>query len=111
MPCFAQHDSSAVCVPAALVTFEQDNLVGVASEEGTVARIHTHVILMQSMAVDSMIDSRPDQTAARMRDMGDGMPNNPNVHSLGDNAVYWSDMNVTSVEQVVLGTALLSQGV
>ena len=111
IPCFAQQDSS-VCAPAALLTFEQGKLVGVAWEDRTAFRIHTHVVLMQSMLIDSMIELRPDQTASRATttiDMGGEMPKEPNVHPLGEDAVYWSDMNVTSVEQAVLRARELGQ--
>jgi dipeptidyl aminopeptidase/acylaminoacyl peptidase len=107
----AQQLSSA-CAPAALLTFEHGKLVGVVWEERTPAQVHTHTVLMQSMVVDSTIDLRPDQTASRastVLEMAGEKPMEPKSRALGDGNIYWSDMNISSVEQAVLRARVLDQ--
>jgi dipeptidyl aminopeptidase/acylaminoacyl peptidase len=101
--CSAQQATS--CPPGALVILEHGKLAGAAWEERTAMRVHTHVVLMQSMVVDSTMDLRPDQTASRASTvllMAGDKPMEPKLRSLGEGAIYWSDMNITSVEQAVL---------
>jgi dipeptidyl aminopeptidase/acylaminoacyl peptidase len=110
--CCSAQQSSSRCAPAALVTFDQGRIVGAVWEERTSNRVHTHTVLMQSMVVDSTIDLRPDGTAIKastLLSMGDEMPDKPKEHALGDGAIYWSDMNISSVEQAVLRARVLDQ--
>jgi len=100
----ARPQSSPTC-SGALLILEHGKLAGAIWEQRTPAQVHTHVVLMQSLSVDSIIDLRPDQTASKsstILEMAGDKPSTPKEHSLGEGAVYWSDMNITSVEQAVL---------
>ena len=100
----------STCSPAALVTYEHGKIVGAVWEERTGARVHTHTVLMQSRVIDSTIDLRPDGTAIKAVTSinMEGMPE-PKEHSFGGGAIYWSDMNVSSVEQAVLRARTLGE--
>ena len=98
------------CGPAALVTLEQGRISAVVWEERTAVRVHTHTVLMQSRVVDSTIDLRPDGTAIKaVTSLNMEGMDKPNDHSLGEGAIYWSDMNVSSVEQAVLRARALGE--
>lgn len=92
-----------LCAPAALVTYEQGRVVGAVWEERWHNQVHTHTVLMQSRVIDSTIDLRPDGTAIKSVSTlnMEGM-DKPDEHSLGEGAIYWSDMNASSIQQAVL---------
>jgi len=103
-------NDTAACAPGALITYEYGKVVAAVWEERTPDRVHTHTVLMQSRVVDSAIDLRPDGAAIKAVTSinMEGM-SGPKEHSLGEGAIYWSDMNVSSVEQAVLRARALGQ--
>src|SRR5689334_8617101 len=89
---FTWSQSSPSC-SGALLILEHGKLAGAVWEQRTPAQVHTHVVLMQSMSVDSIISLRPDQTASKsstILEMAGDKPSTPKEHALGEGAIYWS---------------------
>lgn len=102
------------CAPAAFLILEQGKLAGVDWVEYRANQVHTRTVLMQSLVIDATIDLRPDQTAAHssvvLSNAGEA-PQAPKTRDLGQNAIYLSDMIVSSMEQAVARARVLSQPV
>jgi uncharacterized protein len=100
------------CEASAFLTFEQGKLAGVDWVEGTPGGIHTRTVLTQSRVIDAKIDLRADQTAAHssvvLANAGDE-PEKARTRDLGEGAIYWSPMIVSSVEQAVARARALKQ--
>ncbi len=100
------------CAPAAFLTLEAGRLAGVDWVERHENQIHTRVVLTQSRVIDATIDLRPDETASHssvVLSIAGGEPEKPITRELGDGAIYWSDMIVSSVEQAVARARVLEQ--
>ena len=95
---------SSACSPAVFLTLEKGRLVGVDWVERHGNQVHSHVVLMQSRVIDATIDLRPDETAMHssvvLSEAG-GDQHMTSVRDLEAGATYWSDMIVSSIEQVV----------
>ncbi len=101
---------SAPCPPGAFLILESGKLAGVDWVEKRAGQIHTHVILTQSRVIDATIDLRPDETASHssvVLSVAGGQPEPPKARDLGDGAIYWSDMIVSSVEQAIARARVL----
>ena len=114
---------------AAFLTYESGVLVAVDWVERRGGAVHTRSVLTQSRVIDATIDLRDDETAARAsvvlsnaqepRASPPGAPQpapspaapppGPPERSLGEGAIYWSDMIPSSVEQAVLRARRLLQ--
>lgn len=98
----------------AFLTFESGVVVGVDWVERDGNRLHTRSVLMLSRVLDATIELRDDETAAtastRMLEAG-GSSQAPIERSLGDGAIYWSDMIPSSIEQAVRRALVLNQQV
>lgn len=96
--------ASSTCAPAAFLTLEKGRLAGVDWVERHGNQVHSRVILTQSRVIDATIDLRPDETAAHssvvLSEAG-GDEHMTSVRDLEAGATYWSDMMVSSIEQVV----------
>jgi dienelactone hydrolase len=102
----------AVCAPAAFLILESGKLAGVDWVEKQGNQVHTRSVLTQSRVIDATIELRSDQTAARssvVLSIGGGDPEKPKARDLGEGAIYWSDMIVSSVEQAVARARVLGQ--
>jgi dienelactone hydrolase len=102
----------AVCAPAAFLILESGHLAGVDWVEKQGNRVHTRSVLTQSRVIDATIDLRSDQTAAHssvVLSIAGGDPEKPKARDLGEGAIYWSDMIVSSVEQAVARARVLGQ--
>jgi dienelactone hydrolase len=100
------------CPPAAFLTFESGKLAGVDWVERQGDQVHSRSILTQSRVIDATIEMRPDQTAvhsAVVLSIAGGEPETPKVRGLGEGAIYWSDMIVSSLEEAVLRARTLDQ--
>jgi uncharacterized protein len=95
---------SSACSPAVFLTFEKGRLAGVDWVERHGNQVHSHVILTQSRVIDVTVDLRPDETALHssvvLSEAG-GDQHMISVRDLETGATYWSDMIVSSIEQVV----------
>jgi dienelactone hydrolase len=92
------------CPPAALLVYEDGALAAVDWTERSGSTLHTRSVLTQSRVIDATIELRPDETAARsstVLSIAGGAPGGPIEHSLGEGAIYWSDMIPSSIEQAV----------
>jgi uncharacterized protein len=109
----SQSAQSSVCAPAAFLIFESGKLAGVDWVERQRGQVHTHVVLTQSLVIDATIDLRPDETASHVSvvlTIAGGEPEKPKVRDLGEGAIYWSDMIVSSVEQAIARARVLDLG-
>ena len=100
-----------VCTPAAFLTFEHGRLAGVDWVDYRPGQVHTRAVLTQSRVIDATIDLRPDQTAAHssaILSLAGEPPDAPRTRDLGEGAVYWSPMIVSSVEQAVARARILN---
>lgn len=104
---------SSACPPAVFLTLEKGSLAGVDWVERHGNQVHSHVILTQSRVIDATLDLRPDETAAHssvvISDVGDDQ-HMTSVRDLEAGATYWSDMIVSSIEQVVARARVLGGG-
>jgi dienelactone hydrolase len=103
---------SAACAAAAFLTFESGKLAGVDFVDRKPGQIHTRSLLTQSRVIDATIDMRSDQTAAHssvILSIAGGEPDKPKDRDLGEDAIYWSDMIVSSVEQAVARARVLDR--
>lgn len=102
--------SSAACQPAVFLTLEKGKLAGVTWVERRGNQVHSHVVLTQSRVIDATVDLRPDETAvhssAEVLAAGGKQPMKV-ARDLEPGATYWSDMIVSSIEQVVLRARVL----
>ena len=108
----ATEGKTGACGPAAFLTLEQGKIAGVdwVKQEGNT--IHNHVVLTQSRIIDAAIELRSDQTAVRssvVLSVAGGESEKPIIRELGEGAIYWSDMIVSSVEQAVLRARVSGQ--
>ncbi len=104
---------TGVCAPAAFVILEQGKIAGVDWVRRDADKVHNRVVLTQSRIIDATIELRPDQTAVRssvILSAAGGQAEKPKARELGEGAVYWSDMIVSSVEQAVLRARVLGGG-
>lgn len=102
----------ARCAPAAFVTLEHGRLAGVDWVEYGSGKVRSYAVLNQSQVIDATIDLRADQTALHSSVVvttAGARPGNPTVNDLGEGAVYWSPMLVSSVEQVIARARVLGQ--
>jgi uncharacterized protein len=93
------------CPPAAFLILESGKLAGVDWVSRENGQVHTRTVLTQSRVIDATIDVRPDQTASHssvILSIAGGEPEKAKTRELGEAAIYWSDMIVSSVEQAVL---------
>lgn len=96
------------------LTFESGVLVGADWAERDGLRLHTRSVLMRSRILDATIDLRDDGTAAAASTVlqaAGSPPEKPIERSLGDGAVYWSDMIPSSIEQAVTRARILDRPV
>lgn len=96
---------SGVCAAAAFLILESGKLAGVDWVSRENRQVHTRTVLTQSRVIDATIDVRPDQTASRssvILSIAGEEPEKAKTRELGEGAIYWSDMIVSSVEQAVL---------
>jgi hypothetical protein len=96
------------------LTFESGILVGVDWTERQGDRLHTRSVLMRSRILDATIDLRDDGTAAASSTVlqaAGSPPEKPIERSLGEGAVYWSDMIPSSIEQAVARARILDRRV
>jgi hypothetical protein len=103
---------SPTCAPAAFATIESGKVAAVDWIERDGNRVHTRSLLTQSNVIDATIDLRPDQTAAHASVIVNAAgvePSKPNVRDLGHDAIYWSDMIASSVEQAIARAQVLRQ--
>lgn len=101
-----------VCAPGAFVILEAGKVAGVDWVEREGANFHTRTVLTQSRVIDATIELRPDQTAVRssvVLSIAGGEPEKPKTRELGEGAIYWSDMIVSSVEQAVARARVLGE--
>ena len=108
----SQKSAPPACAPAAYLTFEFGKLAGVDWVSQDANRVHTRTILNQSMVIDATIDMRADQTAAHssvILTMAGDEPQKPKTRDLGDGAIYWSDMIVSSVQQAIARARIIAQ--
>ena len=103
------HNSSG-CAAAVFLTLEDGRIAGVDWVERKGDQLHSREILTQSRIIDDTIELRPDETASHstvvLSVVGE-TPEEPITRDLGSGAVYWSDMVVSSIEQVVRRSRLL----
>jgi uncharacterized protein len=98
------------CGPAAFLTLESGRLAGVDWVEHRGNQVHTRVVLTQSQVINATIDLRPDQTASHssvVLSIAGGEPEKAKTRDLGEGAIYWSDMIVSSVEQAIARARVL----
>jgi uncharacterized protein len=96
--------SSFACSPAVFLTLEKGRLAGVDWVERHGNQVHSHAILTQSRVIDATIDVRPDETAVHssvVLSQAGGDQHMTSDRDLETGATYWSDMIVSSIEQVV----------
>ena len=100
------------CARGVFLILESGKLAGVDWVEREEGRVHTRTVLTQSRVIDATIELRPDQTALRssvVLSIAGGEPERPKTRELGEGAIYWSDMIVSSVEQAVARARVLNQ--
>src|SRR5215469_1523878 len=100
------------CPPAAFLTLERGHLAGVDWLEYDSGKAHSYAVLNHSLVIDATIDLRADQTAssASMSVFTAGSkPGGRTVNDLGEGAIYWSPMLVSSVEQALARARALGQ--
>ena len=105
-------DQSTVCPTAAFVILESGKLAGVDWVERRAGQVHTRVVLTQSRVIDATINLRPDETAYHssvILSIAGGEPEMPKARDLGEDAIYWSDMIVSSVEQAIARARVLDR--
>jgi dienelactone hydrolase len=103
---------STSCPPAAFLTWESGVLAAVDWVERTGLELHTHSVLTQSRIIDARVSLRADETAIQastVLSVAGEQPGKPNPRSLGEGAIYWSDMIPSSVEQAVLRARALGK--
>jgi uncharacterized protein len=106
----APHPSG--CAAAAFLTTEKGKLAGVDWVERKAGQVHTRAVLTQSRIIDATIDLRPDETAAHVSvtlAVAGEHPEKPTMRDLGTDAIYWSPMIVSSIEQAVARARVLDQ--
>lgn len=102
----------ARCAPAAFLTLEHGRLAGVDWVEYRSGKARSYAVLNQSLIVDATIDLHADQTASHASVAvftAGSRPRHPTVNDLGDGAIYWSPMLVSSVEQAIARARALGQ--
>jgi uncharacterized protein len=101
---------AGTCPPAAFVILEAGKIAGVDWVKREAGRVQNHVVLTQSRIIDATIEVRADETAVRssavLSEAG-GEAEKPQTRELGEGAIYWSDMIVSSVEEAVLRARVL----
>ena len=100
------------CARGVFLILESGKLAGVDWVEREEARVHTRTVLTQSRVIDATIELRPDQTAVRssvVLSIAGAESEKPKTRELGEGAIYWSDMIVSSVEQAVARARVLNQ--
>jgi uncharacterized protein len=103
---------AAPCPHAAYLILESGKLVGVDWVERQRSQVHTRSVLMQSRVIDATIDLRADQTASHssvVLSIAGEQPEKAKTRDLGEGAIYWSDMIVSSLEQAVTRARVLDQ--
>jgi hypothetical protein len=103
---------STPCARGVFLILESGKLAGVDWVEREEARVHTRTVLTQSRVIDATIELRPDQTAVRssvLLSIAGAESEKPKTRELGEGAIYWSDMIVSSVEQAVARARVLNQ--
>jgi uncharacterized protein len=103
---------SGGCTPAAFLILESGKLAGVDWVEQQAGRVHSRSVLTQSRVIDATIELRSDQTAAHSSviiSVAGSEPEKPKERDLGEGAIYWSDMIVSSLEQAVARARVLDQ--
>jgi len=96
--------------PTAFLTYESGVLVGVDWAERHGSSLHTRSVLTQSHVIDARIELRDDETAVRsmvVLTAAGSAPGKPIERSFGGDAIYWSDMTPSSIEQAVLRARVL----
>jgi pimeloyl-ACP methyl ester carboxylesterase len=114
--CVAQttEPAASACGDGVFLTLESGRIAGVDWVERKGNQLHSRVILTQSRIIDASIELRPDETAAHssvVLQVAGGDPGSPIARDLGAGATYWSDMIVSSVEQVVRRARVLGSAV
>jgi uncharacterized protein len=108
----ANQTLAAPCPHAAYLILESGKLVGVDWVERQRSQVHTRSVLMQSRVIDATIELRADQTASHssvVLSIAGDQPEKPKTRDLGEGAIYWSDMIVSSLEQAVARARVLDQ--
>lgn len=103
---------AGACAPGAFLILESGKLAGVDWVEREGARVHTRTVLTRSRVIDATIELRADQTAVRssvVLSVAGSEAEKPKTRELGEGAIYWSDMIVSSVEQAVARARVLGE--
>jgi len=103
---------STGCAPAAFLILESGKLAGVDWVETHAGQVHSRSVLTQSRVINATIDLRSDQTAVRssvILSIAGGESEKPKTRDLGEGAIYWSDMIVSSLEQALARARVLDQ--
>jgi uncharacterized protein len=104
--------ASSPCSTGVFLILESGKLAGVDWVERKGNQLHSRVVLTQSRIIDANIDLRPDETASHssvVLTAAGEEPGKPITRDLGTGAVYWSDMIVSSLEQVVARARVLNK--
>jgi hypothetical protein len=95
----------ASCPPGAFLTYEHGVLAGVNWVRWEGPRLDTRSWVAQSRILEATVEVRPDWTTVRstatLSEPG-GTPAPPRVQEPGTEAISWSDMIPSSIEQAVL---------
>jgi uncharacterized protein len=103
---------SGGCAPAAFLIHESGRLAGVDWVEKQGSQLHSRSVLTQSRVIDATIELRSDQTAAHssvVLSIAGAESEKPKTRDLGEDAIYWSDMIVSSLEQAIARARVLDQ--
>jgi len=103
---------SGGCTPAAFLILESGKLAGVDWVEKQAGQVHSRSVLTQSRVIDATIELRSDETAAHssvLLSIAGSEPEKPKARDLGEGAIYWSDMLVSSLEQAIARARVLDQ--